>query len=331
MAIQEIRYTICPVGNASYIAANKGWLAEGLNKLGVTPVKLQTLPKEHWNVHFNYQDDALFREGGNIPPIWAKSNGAEVVLIGLTFLPAKDYIVVRADSQIDSVEQLRGKKLAVPVHPKAEIDFYQATVQRGFETALAARGVAKGEVEFVELPVDIEYFGKNEHRPTSLGRIDLEALETGKADAAYIGNTRGQAALSTGKYKVIFEISANARVLSPINNVYPSVLTVSKKLAEDAPEVVVEYIRQLQRAAEWAKTNRAEVQELFAEQTYGTVGEMIAARRPSFHKHLAITLSEEGLYALESQKRFLYDHDYIEKDFDIAKWADNSFLKAAEA
>jgi hypothetical protein len=49
--INEIHYTICPVGNASFIAAHKGWLKEGLAPLGVEPVLLQTLPREFWKAH----------------------------------------------------------------------------------------------------------------------------------------------------------------------------------------------------------------------------------------------------------------------------------------
>ena len=326
---KEIRYTICPVGNASYIAAHKGWLGEGLAKLGVTATLLQTLPKERWNVHYDYRDDALFREGGNIPPIWAKSHGREPVLIGLTFLDHKQYIIVNAASPIDSVEQLRHRKLGLQVRPGALIDFYKATAQRGFATALAARGVTGAEVEFVELAVDEANVVPTADK--SSGQIEVAALESGAVDAIFIRGTRAAALLETGKYKVIFELTAAPHHIAPIDNTYPNILTVSRKLAEEAPEIVIEYIKQLFRAADWARHNRPEVLELFAEQTHGTIGQVANARSFDFHKHLAPELTEKGLLALESQKRFLFDHGYIERDFDIARWADDRFLNAALA
>lgn len=328
---KEIRYTICPVGNSSYIAANKGWLKEGLAKYGVTPVLLQNLPQERWKVHFDYQDPALFREGGNIPPIWAKSRGAEPVVIGLTFLEQKQYILVRSDSPIDSVEQLRKYKLGLPTRPEFCIDFHKATAQRGFETALTARGVANTTATYIELPVSEAYIAQKADKQSNLGHIEVEALEKGEVDAIFVKSTKVQKLLETGKFKVIFDVSADPRYILPINNEYPNILTVSRQLAEEAPEVVVEYLKQLLLAAEWAKENRIEVLSLFSRQTHGTPGQVASAHSFDFHKRLAPELSEQGLLALESQKRFLYDHGYLEKDFDIEKWTNASFLKAALA
>ncbi|MBW4082557.1 ABC transporter substrate-binding protein [Paenibacillus sp. S150] len=331
MSIKEFRYTICPVGNSSYIALNKGWVHEEISKLGVTPILLQSLPREQWHVHYDYQDPALFREGGNIPPIWAKSNGAEVVLIGLTFLTQKDYILVRADSPIDSVEQLRNSKLGVPSRPEFLIDFYKATVEHGFETALAARGVSISAAQFIELPTDEGYVNAQADHKSNLGKIDADALISGKVDAIFSGGAKAQALLNTGKYKAIYEVSANPDQVWPINNSYPNVLTVSKRLAVEAPEVVVAYVKQLLLAADWAKSNRPEVLTLFSQQIHATEGEVNASRPSDFHKHLEPGLNEQGLLALEGQKRFLFDHGYIRNDFDIEPWADSSFLKAALA
>jgi sulfonate transport system substrate-binding protein len=247
---KEIRYTICPVGNASYIAAKKGWLNEGLAPLGVTATLLQNLPQERWAAHYNYKDAALFREGGNIPPIWSKAQGEEPVLIGLTFLDHKQYLLVRADSPIDSVEQLRKHRLGLQSRPEFIIDYGKASAQQGFNTALAARGVAKTEVTFVELPVSEADIAQTAGKKSNYGRKrEVEALEKGEVDAIYTSGTRAQALLDTGHFKVIFAISADADQLFPINNAYPNILTVSKRLAEEAPEIVVEYIKQMLRAA----------------------------------------------------------------------------------
>ena len=330
MSIKEIHYTICPVGNASYIAANKNLLKDGLEKIGVTPIQLQTLEPELWKTHFTYQNDILFREGGNIPPLWAKSNDAEVVLIGLAVLAQKQYILVRADSDIDTIEQLRKRKIGIPAHNNAVIDFHRASAEHGFKIALAARGVSEKEVDFVELHEKGDFLSKS-WGIQKIGFIEVEALDSGKVDAIYVRSTRSQELLDTGKYKAIFEIHANPSLLAPINNEQPNTLTVSRKLAESRPEIVVNFIKQVILAAEWAKTNYNEVLKLFAEQTFGTPGQVASAYLPGFHKNLTPELSEKSLALLEGQKRFLFDRGYLKKDFPLEKWADSSFLKAAWA
>jgi 2'-hydroxybiphenyl-2-sulfinate desulfinase len=333
---KEIHYTICPVGNSSFIAAKKNWLQEELARLEVTPVRLQTLPQSFWSAHFDYHDPLLFREGGNAPPIWAKSNDAEVVLIGLTLLEQKQYILTLADSPVDSVEELRGHRLGIPVSVRSPIDVSRAWAQHGFEIALAARGVALGEVTFVELPVDVDLNKEREAREKTHIR-DVEqnpeilALNAGKVDAVYEKSTTVGKLLDSGKYKVIFDLAQDPDLVLPVTNEYPNVLTVSRHLADDFPEVVVAYVKQLLRAAEWAKTHRREVLELFADQTYGTIQQTAASHSFDFHKRLAPEFSEKTLLALESQKRFLFDHGYLKKDFALEKWADDRFLKAALA
>jgi 2'-hydroxybiphenyl-2-sulfinate desulfinase len=298
-------------------------------------VLLQSLPQEQWHVHFDYQDNYLFREGGNIPPLWSRSNGAENVLIGLTFLLQKAYILVRIDSNIDSVEELRGKKLGIPLfNDLKRVDFARATAWEGLEYALAARGVSTKEVSFVDLVYSEAELAKRggwntKPSPEDLARADIEPLDSGKADALYVWGARAQRYLLSGKYKAIFENTAHPDQLLPLDNHYPNVLTVSRRLAGEAPEIVVEYVKQILLAAEWAKTHLSQTLELLGRQTHSTPGEMNLAQPVNFHKKLHTVITREGLFALESQKRFLFDHGFITRDFDIEKWADGSFIKAA--
>jgi 2'-hydroxybiphenyl-2-sulfinate desulfinase len=332
MADKEFRYTICPVGNASFIAANKDvFLKDSFAARGIRPVRLQTLPEENWHVHYDYKDDRLFREGGNIPPIWSKSEGREPVLIGLAFLPYRSYILVRTDSPIDYAEQLRGKRLGIPTRPEFLIDFYQATVRQGFETVLAARGITPREVVFTELPVTEAQVAMKADKSSNLGKFDIEALDNGTIDAVFASGVKAQRLIFSGKYRAIYELSADPELVAPLGGSYPNILTVSKKLADEEPGIVVEYVKQVLLAAEWAKTHLPETLELFSKQVHGTIGEVNASLPINFHKHLTPNLDREGLFALEGQKRFLYDHGFIKKDFDIEKWADRSFLKAAWA
>jgi 2'-hydroxybiphenyl-2-sulfinate desulfinase len=339
--LREIHYTICPVGNSSFIAAKKGWLREGLSGLGVTPVLLQTLPREHWKAHFDYQDEILFREGGNTPPLWAKSNGAKVVLIGLALLKQKQGILVRVDSPFERLEQLRGRRIAIPAHPNALIDFHKASAEQGFRLALGARGVEISETSSVVVNGESDFLsgalaGKEVNYPDGPWAAkragsaeEVQALDNGEVDAVYVKLSKLQGLLDTGKYRLLFDVAADPAQLLPINNEYPNTLTVSEYLAEEHPEVVVAYVKQLLRAALWAKTHRAEAVEILAEQTLGTVAQFIGSNAPDFHRHITPNLSDKSFEALEGRKKFLYDHGYLKEDFALDKWADGRFLKAA--
>jgi 2'-hydroxybiphenyl-2-sulfinate desulfinase len=158
---------------------------------------------------------------------------------------------------------------------------------------------------------------------------EITALDRGEADAVYVKLSKLRGLLNTGRYKVLFDISAEPHLLSPINNEYPNALTVGRRLADERPDVVVAYVKQLLLASGWAKTHRAEAIELLAEQTLGSVGEFIGSNSADFHKHITPNLSDESLEALEGQKKFLYDRGYLGENFALDDWADDSFLKAA--
>lgn len=336
---KQIFYTICPVGNSTYLAANNGFLKEALENIGYEPVLLQSLDKKEWPAHFTYENDRLFRDGGNVPPIWAKSKGKEIVLLGLNIIEEKQSILVRADSDIEKISDLKGKRLAIPVHATVHIDFHQATAQQGFENALLANGIDKKDVVWKQIVTE-EGFGLEGRggsygslpggaTKSSLDAVEIEALENGEVDAVFGKLPRTERLIQSGKFRKIYDVAYDQRSVTPVNNEYPGILTVSRKLVEEEPEVVQEFVRQSVLAARWAKTHQKEAEELLAKQTNGTVAEFRSAFAEDFYQRLEPNFSEEGLKALENRVRFLYDHGYLEKTVDVYEWADRSFLAAS--
>ncbi len=328
---REIYYTICPVGNASYIAASKGFLQEGLSRQGVNPIRLQSLSQDKWADHFHYKNDRLFREGGNTPPLWAKSNGTDVLLIGLNLLEQRQVVLAKSNSAITNADQIRGARIAIPAHPNALIDFHKSTAEQAFELLLAARGISKEEVTFVEVVDQDDYAisGRAKEKRSDGGSVELDALDAGEVDVIFVKLSLIQKYLDTGKYKVVFDLAANREQLSPVNNEYPNTLTVSKKLAVEEPEVVVEFVKQTILAAEWAAKNRIETEKLLAEQTYGDLWQYQNSFDKYFYQHLTPNLSQVSLLALESRAKFLYDNGYLGTPVDVFEWADSYFLNTA--
>ena len=147
-----IWYTRCPVPTATGIAADLGWLADEFAPDGVEVRSLQDIPREEASdFHFTHAHPGLFREGGNVPALWARSRGEETRLIGLTWIEERQVIQVRADSAITVPEQLKGARLAIPRH-EISIDFWRAMALHGFDGALGLAGLGLADAELVEVP-----------------------------------------------------------------------------------------------------------------------------------------------------------------------------------
>ena len=326
---KEFNYTICPVANASYIAANHGFLKKRLEKKGYTPIKLQTLEKEHWKEHFTYENDHLFREGGNTPPLWAKSRGAEPVLIGINLIPGQQAILVRKDSDIQGINDLKGRKIGIPDRINVTIDHQKTATIEGFENALKSAGLNKEDVEWVYIQDETPDYPSGAPNWTFKTGLDFEALDEGKVDAVFIKLSASERVLESGKYRKIFNIITDQNSVDPVNNEWPNVLTVSRKFAEENPDAVVEYLKAAVEAARWAKEHKDEAEELLAEQTHGTVEQYRRAYPADFYTKLEPNFSEEGLKSLQTRAQFLYDHGFTDSVVDVYSWADKSFLERA--
>lgn len=332
MADRKIYYTICPVANASYIAANHGFLKEELEKIGYDPVKLQTLEQKEWSAHFTFHNDRLFREGGNIPPLWTKSKGTGVVLLAVNTIDAYQPVLVREDSDINSVADLKGKKLAIPVHTDVLIDFHRASAEHGLELALELNGISKDDVEWVEVINDEGYHSDRGLPSTkSIASAEISALARGEVDAIFTRAEDIRKVEPELKVKVIYDVWKQSGDVLPVNNIYPNVLTVSEKLAKEEPEVVTAFLKATIIAARWAKNHKDEAEALLVEQTHSTVEEYRATHPADFYTRLEPNLDPTALNALQIQSDFLLEHGYLAKRVNVSEWLDSSFLEKALA
>lgn len=339
MSNKKVYLTRCPVGNATEIAVQKGWLFEGFKQAGVDFALLQDLPSQHWESHFSHEHPALFRDGGNIPPIWAKSNGFDLKVIGLNFNERRGGIIVKRGSSFQALKDLKGKRVALPVRASVSIDFWRATVLKGFISALEAEGLTRNDVEFVELPNTDPWLASSKdnaywdsvflNNVKKFQNSEVEALLQGKVDAIYSGGSRGERLVLDGVGRYIFDFEENKNV-SRVNIEYPSTITVSGKLARENPEIVVQYLRILIKASLWAKKNYEEVVKIFAKGSWQDDEEAERkARTKDFNSHLAPKFSDKLISALKEEKDFLLENKFIQKDFSINEWIDESFLESA--
>lgn len=335
--IATVYYTLCPVKVASHPAMHQGFYDRAFAKEGVTYTHISTLPADRWAVHYKHDHPHFFRDGGNIPPLWTRAKGADTVLIGLSFSQRRQSILVANDSDITSVDDLRGKKLSLPKRQDA-IDFFRAMSHRGFLVALQQRGIDSKDVEWVEVTATDAISGRegcgsvwsaNSDATAAFGD-EVDVLRAGTVDAIYMSGGRVGSVLATGAVRSICDLDTHPDPFVRVNNCDPAVITVSGVLAREHPDLVVRYLEATLQGAAWARQHPDETVTILAKETFATEVSIRASFPPDLHETLEPELSERGLNALEIQKQFLLDHGYIERDFDIYDWADASFMEAAK-
>ena len=82
--VEALWYTRCPVPTASGIALDLGWLGDEFGRSGIALKSILDSDDPKIQIsHFSHTLPGLFREGGNIPAIWARSAGSTDDLIYL--------------------------------------------------------------------------------------------------------------------------------------------------------------------------------------------------------------------------------------------------------
>lgn len=341
VAATEALYTICPVLVASHIAVHKGWLETELKRVGGSLKYLWSLPEENRLSHFNHTLANQFRDGGNIPAIHARSQGKRSRLIGLTFSADGGQILSRVDSRINKVADLRGRKIGLYKREKTDrVDFWRATAERGILLALDLAGLNRSDVEIVDLTVDgpdypsskpvanpAERFRNAPAGPGSHYGTEIDALLNGKVDAIYANRGRAQSFQHGGKVKAIEDLSRYPDWTLQVAN-SPYTITVSEELAKDHPEIVVAYLRAAIKAGHWIDGNQEEAAEIFGPVTSHWSAKCALKAEVAKH-HFVPNLSPKNLAGVGVEKQFLLEQGYIRNDFDIAEWADASFLEEA--
>ncbi|WP_033212268.1 ABC transporter substrate-binding protein [Kitasatospora phosalacinea] len=315
-------FTRCPVPTATGIAADQGWLAGEFAAEGIAVRSLQDVPPEvAADHHYTHALTGLFREGGNVPALWARSRGERTRLIGLTWIEERQAVLVREGSGIDSAEQLRGLRLAVPRHPIA-IDFWRAMALAGHHGALASAGLALADVELVDV----------EAAPGGgQWKAELTALADGRVDAVYVkGALAVEAARRHGAVPAV-ELDALPDRRHRVNNGTPRPITVHQQLLDEHPELVARFLAVLLRAADWAAERPADVARILGAETGAGPEGVAGAYAAGSHRTLHPDLSADRLELLARQEEFLHAHGFLADRVDVHAWADPAPLAAARA
>ncbi len=341
VSLDQIWFTRCPVPTATGLAYKLGWLSNEFADDGITISTLQDAPRELGlgRHHYDHQLPSLIREGGNVLAIPARAQGAPTRLVGLTWIEEWQSILVRPNSGISEAKDLKDKRLALPSYVQNPIaehargsSISRAMSLHGYKGALAYAGLTFDDVSLVEVGSGGArggFQGPTRAPGAIEGLWDIQALVDGKVDAVYVKGASAVDAARRAGVVVGIDLDRIPDLRFRVNNGTPRPITVHEDLLENHFDLVVRFLEQTLRAADWAADNLDGVLDILQTETFGSRDAVAAAYRDGFHKSLHPNLSGERLKLFEEQKKFLWLHGFSDYDFSFEDWIDRRPLEAA--
>jgi ABC-type nitrate/sulfonate/bicarbonate transport system substrate-binding protein len=331
-SIDQIWFTRCPVPTATGLAYKLGWLTEEFARDHIQINTLQEAPRELSRHHYDHELNSLIREGGNLLALAARAQGAPTKLIGLTWIDEWQAILVRPDSGITEPQHLKGLRLALPQfidHPIPShvrgSSIARGMSLQGYKGALKIAGLTLDDVKLVEV-------ASGRGNRNGLGELwaGLDALVAGEVDAVYVkGASAVDAARRVGAV-VGIDLDSYPDLSTRVNNGTPRPITVHQHLLDNHFDLVVRFLYQTLRAADWAKSNLKGVRDILESETRSGEEGVATAYGEDFHLQLAPDLSAERIELFRQQKNFMLVHGLLDQDFDLDSWVDDRPLREAE-
>ncbi|QAY76043.1 ABC transporter substrate-binding protein [Sphingosinicella sp. BN140058] len=324
-------YTRCPVPTALGIAVQRGWIADEFAPDGIFVKSIQeTSDAAVQESHFDHTLRSSFRQGGNIPAIWARARGRDTRVIGLSWTDEFQAILALPESGIHRARDLRDLRIGLPVNP-ISIDFNRASALRGFHAALGLDGLSLKNVDWVdalsrETPESGTRgiaTGDGARRRLRHGyQAETLALLRGDVDAIYV---KGALGLETARLigaRIISDLGSHPDPEVRVNNGTPRTLTVDAALIEERPDLVARFLARVVDAGNWARAHPDETVAYIARETGSTPDWVHAAYGDDAAQKLGTFLDPDSVDALSDFKDFLFAHGFLEADFDVADWVD---------
>jgi 2'-hydroxybiphenyl-2-sulfinate desulfinase len=201
----------------------------------------------------------------------------------------------------------------------------------GVKGALATAGLTLDDVDLVEVPTRARVSVTRQDNRLAGFWSGLTQLVDGEVDAVYVKGARAADEAAELGLVVGVDLDAFTDPRNRVNNGTPRPITVHRQLLDEHPDLVVRFLVQTLRAADWAVTHLDEVRAILAEETYSGAAGVVTAYGDGFHRNLHPDLSDERVALLDIQKDFLNVHGFLAADFDLAGWVEPEPLAVARA
>lgn len=286
------------LGGVAGIAQEKNYIEDEFQKIGYT-VEYKPFaaagPAVNEALAAKEIDIAIYAD---FPGILSKSRGIETSLIGIVDNYVNSALLVKLDSSISSVRELKGKK----------IGFTKGTyMQKYLYQILEANGVKESDVELIN----------TSDGDSTLQGGTIDALVTTDTGEALQVLTKKQAkTLDTSKDHP--EISAQSIVIGNTNY-----------LSENK-EVGVALQKALLEGKKFMMQNTDETYSLLTKSGIDKeASKALYGKDNGKFEYVSVGIDEESKNKLNESKKFMLDSKLISKDFDIDKWSNNSFYEEA--
>lgn len=303
-------YTRCPVPTGLGIAVQKGWLQDTVGALGTQVQSLrESSDKAVRESHFDHSLRNSVRHGGNIPAIWARAQGRETRVIGLSWADEVQLILTRAEAL------------------------------RGLENALRLEGLQVDDLQLVNFRYEGTFSDPQVRSvngtPVSTQRVEGRNLELvgllrGEVDAIFLkGASAARQAHEFGLHTVI-DTGSHPEPLIRSNNGTPRTLAVDLNLLDNHFDVASGILDSVLRAEHWAHTHPEETRRYLARETNSSEYWVSAAYGDDVHLRLRTELDEQAIDALQDFTHFLHRWRFIPNSFDVRGWIDRRPLDALQ-
>ncbi|GMK38861.1 sulfonate ABC transporter substrate-binding protein [Paenibacillus sp. CCS19] len=276
-------------------AQEEKWFEDAFGELGakVEWVEFQSGPPMIEAMASNHLD---FAGMGNMPPVSAQAAGIDFKIIS-QMLDGKNNvaIIVPTDSDIKSIADLKGKKVAVTKGSNAYNFLYRV---------LDKAGLTKSDIEEIQLQPD-------ETQPS---------FEGGKVDAWAVWDPYISLNTLSGKARVLADGESEG-VLSP------SFQLVRSDFAKQYPDLVTLYLKTFEKTRQWEAGNQDEAFQRYADERSIPV-ELIKGIQ-SRSTMINIPVSDETIADQQKTADFQLELGTIRKQINVADVFDNQYIEAA--
>ncbi|WP_414834674.1 aliphatic sulfonate ABC transporter substrate-binding protein [Bacillus altitudinis] len=290
---KEIRIGIQQSLSPLLLAKEKGWFEQSFEKEGVKVkwVEFQSGPPQFEGLAANQLD---FSQVGNSPVIAGQAAGIDFKEIGLSQDGLKaNGILVNKNSEIQKVEDLKGKKIAV-AKGSSGFDFLYKVLDQA--------GLSAKDVQIIQLQPDEA----------------ISAFENGSVDAWSIWEPF--LSLET------IEKGAKLLVNGGATDLYsPGFTLVRTKFADEHPELVVQFLKVYDKAVKWQKDHQQEAITLYAR--LKQLDQKVVTQVLNNTEPLNEPISKKIINAQQHTADFQYQTKAIQRKIDVNQVVDNSFIE----
>lgn len=232
---------------------------------------------------------------GGQPTFSGMANGNGVKIITMATASSKDpCLLVAADSDITEISQLKGKNLSTEV---GSDNHYQLVEM------LALGGLVEDDINLYNL------------KPNEA----LPALLNGEIDCMQSVSPRKWQFINDGDVRILVNMSET----TGRNN---QVLVATEDFIENHGDLIVRFLKVLQRAVDYYKENKEECWDILSE--YSSISrELMDDFMDDYDSTLGLTDTDKEY--MENVYEFLYSHGMLDTEIDLENIYDDSFLLEA--